>query len=71
MLNPLLKLIFFFTEGLIGVSIGFSPIYFIFSLFYFDDFKEILNHSFIAIIIFIVSNVFYSICIKTKEKLNL
>ena len=71
MLNPLLKIAFFFIDGFITVSIGFSPILLIFSFFYFDKIKYTLNYAFLAVVIFIISNIFYSISNKLKEKFKL
>jgi len=71
MLKPLLKIAFFFIDGFVTVSIGFSPILLIFSLFYFDEIKDALHYVIIAVAIFIVSNLFYSICNKVKVKLKI
>lgn len=71
MLNLFLKVVFFFIDGFITVSIGFSPILFIFSLLYFDELKDTLNYSTLAIIIFITSNIFYSISQKAKQRLKI
>ncbi|MCS3603627.1 hypothetical protein M2371_002862 [Buttiauxella sp. BIGb0471] len=71
MLNPLLKIAFFFIDGFITVSIGFSPILLIFSFFYFDKIKDTLNHAILAVVMFIISNIFYSISNKLKEKFKL